>query len=406
MMSKKNRNFIPWIALLLFLFLFPVSTPLQANNGTPAETTLSLLEHEESNVRLATIQNLREREATWAVRPLIERLQDDNEEVRQTAYQTLVEFTGRENLPPEYNQWLNWYQTEGAARFPLADYREDGPAMGVYMMIMGVLILILIIFITIGGYRLKQLKEMIRRAESSVSQAEELSRSIDEITEEIEQNKRELQEYMANLKEEKERELDRHAELLGENNTQKAREEIRNLRESAEREVEQTMEENQEKMTRQIKRELRDLAEEYKQELEEKHEDFNREAEAQRKFLEASFYDISGDREEALREYDRVLEMKPDHKLALQRKGRVLREKERYESAVEVFEDVLELESESPGLFFDLAATYALMERKDLMLDYLEKAISIQEEYKDEALNDEAFRKYWDDRDFRDLTET
>lgn len=73
--------------------------------------------------------------------------------------------------------------------------------------------------------------------------------------------------------------------------------------------------------------------------------------------------------------------------------------------ALKELQQSLEHSPESPSLLYDIARTYALMSRKDRMLEFLEKSISIDEKYKDEALNDEAFKEFWDDRAFKDLAE-
>ena len=51
------------------------------------------------------------------------------------------------------------------------------------------------------------------------------------------------------------------------------------------------------------------------------------------------------------------------------------------------------------------AATYALLKQKDKMLETLSRAIANDGEYKDEALNDAAFRNYWNDPAFKDIAE-
>jgi tetratricopeptide (TPR) repeat protein len=169
--------------------------------------------------------------------------------------------------------------------------------------------------------------------------------------------------------------------------------------------VEHTLQDLHEDVEVQIEREIKEVESDIEENLRELHEKFEREAEAQRLFLEASLLDLTEKFDEALDKYDDVLDMKPDHHLAIQRKARVLNRKGQSEMALKELQESLDHSPESPSLLYDIARTYALMSRKDRMLEFLEKSISIDDEYKDEALNDEAFKEFWDDRDFKDLAE-
>ncbi len=375
----------------------------------------ALLEHRNAEDRAATARLLGTREERWAVKFLIQRLDDEAENVRKEAHRALKKIT-KKDLPADKNRWQEWYKSEGKEKYPavLETGRSD-PAntaeeyLNLSILVAGISFGIVILFVVafgiMGGYKLKQIKEITKRAEENVAQAEEVQEATDDFTDELEQKKVEMHEYISELKEEKERELDRHSELLSENNEQKIREEMRTLRERAEKEVEHTLNDLQEGVGQRLKQDLRELKNDLRKELKEAHEQFNQEAETQRTFLEASLLDIADKPEEALKKYDEVLEMKPDHRLAMQRKGKVLRKKGRYETAVEEFERALEQSPESPSILYDLASTYAKMNRKEKMLSNLKKSISIEPEYKDEALNDESFKDYWDDREFRDLAE-
>ena len=53
------------------------------------------------------------------------------------------------------------------------------------------------------------------------------------------------------------------------------------------------------------------------------------------------------------------------------------------------------------AILYNVAATYALLKQKDKMLETLSRAIANDGEFKDEALNDAAFRDYWNDRSFQ-----
>ncbi len=399
--------------LLFFILLIGSLSPAEAQQS-PEKLARGYLQNRDPAIRASQARLLGEQEVNWAVKPLIQLLeQKEPEKVRTAAHNALQKITGK-SFPPEKEPWMEWYEETGHKQFSSSS--APSPPIGSWardyldpVVVAGgsfaLLILFVIAFSIMGGYKMKQLKEVMREAEEYVDQAQKVTQSSDKFSEEVEQKKVEMREYLSNLKEEKEGELERHTELLEENSAQRIREEISSLREQAEKEVEHTMNDLHEDVRLKIKREMEDLKEEIESELEDIHREFEAEAHAQRMFLEASLYDLTDKPDEALEKYDRVIDRKPDHHLAIQRKARVLNRKEQYEMALQELQNALEHSPESPSLLYDIARTYALMNRKDRMLEFLEKSISIESEYKDEALNDEAFESFWDDREFKDLAE-
>lgn len=380
-----------------------------------------LLQHKDPEIRALQAEMLGRTDAGWAVKELIERLNDPSQRVRDKSHTALQRITGK-SFDSDYKKWKNWFEEKGSSQFPTRGNASPGsfPSSGENatsdssrgflnsaMWIAGIALLVLLFsFALVGGYRLKQLKQTMRKANECVEQVEEVTDSSDEVIEELEQKKVELRDFLSRLKEEKEGEIERHAELLQQNSSRKIREEMRSLRERAEKEVTHTLNEQQNGVSQRLKREIRDLKKEMLDEIKEEHEKYREQAESYRIFLEGSFLDVSGKEEEALHKYDQTLDNNPEHTLALQRKGGVLRKKGRYEEAIENFEDALEQSPESPSIYYDLSATYAQMGRQDKMLEFLQKSVSINSEYKDEALNDESFREFWDQQEFKDLTET
>ncbi len=407
MVKNMNRQnlFVPFLLLVC-------SLSHAGAQEVPSGESLVRLSHSSAEVRAREARQLGAVKAEWAIKPLIHRLSDQDEDVRTAAHESLKQITGKD-FPADEQQWRSWWTEKGKEMFgdvpvPVRSGGQD--IMGDMMTIiaftsLGVLILFVVLVFTIGGYKLKQVKEVIREAEEYVSEAEEVSNLTDQYAEELEDKKVEMREFLSNLKEEKEGELERYAELLEENSAQRIREEISTLREQAEKEVEHTLQDLHENVEVQIEREIKEVESNIEENLYEIHEKFEREAKAQRLFLEASLYDLTDKSEEALDRYDEVLDMKPDHHLAVQRKARVLNKKEQHEMALQELQESLEDSQGSPSLLYDVSRTYALMGRKDRMLEFLEKSVSIDGEYKDEALNDEAFKEFWDDRDFKDLAE-
>jgi tetratricopeptide (TPR) repeat protein len=85
--------------------------------------------------------------------------------------------------------------------------------------------------------------------------------------------------------------------------------------------------------------------------------------------------------------------------------GTAYRELMRYDEALEAYQKAIELDPEDPSSYYNMAATYARLRKRDKMLETLNLAIKNDGEFKDEALNDPAFRDYWNDPSFKDLAE-
>jgi tetratricopeptide (TPR) repeat protein len=139
--------------------------------------------------------------------------------------------------------------------------------------------------------------------------------------------------------------------------------------------------------------------------LAEQRDQFLREVDAHTLFLEASFYSIHGKPEESLRRYRKLVELKPDHVLAWSNLGAVYRELVRYEDSIDAFTKALAIAPNNASVLYNVAATYARLRKKDKMLEALARAVANDGEFKDEALNDPAFRDYWNDPAFKDLAE-
>ena len=134
-------------------------------------------------------------------------------------------------------------------------------------------------------------------------------------------------------------------------------------------------------------------------------ERFMKEVEAHTIFLQASFAHTYGKPVEALKLYKKLVALKPDHQVGWVKMGTAYRELMRNEEAVEAYQKGIELDTEDPHAYYELAKTYAHMRKREKMLETLNAAIKNDGEFKDEALNDPAFRDYWNDPSFKDLAE-
>jgi tetratricopeptide (TPR) repeat protein len=73
------------------------------------------------------------------------------------------------------------------------------------------------------------------------------------------------------------------------------------------------------------------------------------------------------------------------------------------DEALEAFDKALEIKPDNAPAFYNKACVYSGTKHKNKMLEYLQKAINIEEEFKIIALSDADFANYWDDDDFKNL---
>jgi len=266
-------------------------------------------------------------------------------------------------------------------------------------------ILVTIYFTGVASSRLKSWKETIKQAEFYIKESEEITKRTDKILDELEGKRAEIMEFVSKVKEESQSDVERFSELLETNLEHKMRETMMGLREKAEKEVEQTLGELKTQVEHEIKRIMADYKDKNEKDFKTREAEFTREVEVNLLFIEASFYFMNGKPAEALKHYNKLLAIKPNHYVAWTNKGTILRELGRYEEAIDSFNKASELAPDDSSIYYNVAATYAKMRRKDKMLVNLTRAFQNDGEYKDEAINDISFREYWNDPAFRNLTE-
>lgn len=116
-------------------------------------------------------------------------------------------------------------------------------------------------------------------------------------------------------------------------------------------------------------------------------------------------YFKQGDYINAIKEWDKAIELKPDYLFALNNKGYALFKLEKYKEAIIYFDKLKKINPEYHSLWFNIACTYSLMKNKEEMLKNLKKAIELDKKYKELAPKDKDFQEYWNDPDFIKLTE-
>ena len=177
------------------------------------------------------------------------------------------------------------------------------------------------------------------------------------------------------------------------------------LRQKAEKELGETLDQLRQQIDMEVRRLGGDQKEKLDKDFTAQHERFLKDVEAHTLFLQANFAHSHGKPEEALKIYRKLVALKPDHQVGWEKMGTAYRELMRYDEALEAYKKAIELDPEDPSSYYNMAATYARMRKREKMLETLNLAIKNDGEFKDEALNDPAFRDYWNDPSFKDLAE-
>ncbi len=109
--------------------------------------------------------------------------------------------------------------------------------------------------------------------------------------------------------------------------------------------------------------------------------------------------------DDALADYNRALELRPDYPAALNNRGIINSEMERYDEALADFNRALELRPDFPEALYNLACLFSLTDRPDEAIYNLEKAIGFDQKYRKMAATDSDFDNIRDDPRFQKLIE-
>lgn len=312
-------------------------------------------------------------------------------------------------------KWEAWFEKEGG-RFEktisLSARRELSSART--FSILSFVFNILLFLIVVGGLiafgamasnRMKAMKEVTKSAETLIAEGNEVQRKSGGILDGLDSKKSEMMTFFSKLKDENEGEIERYSDMLEQNVEHRMREITMQLREKAEKELEQTFNELKGEIAHRVKSASEEQKEVLIRELTNRQQRFIADVEAHTLFLEASFYYISGKLQDALRVYKKLLALKPDHYIAWNNYGTILRDLLRFDEAMESYQKALDLSPDNAGVLYLFATVYAMQKKKDKMMEYLKRSITFDAEFKDEALNDKAFREYWEDPEFKDVAE-
>jgi tetratricopeptide (TPR) repeat protein len=380
-------------------------------------------------VRKNACSTLAEKNYRGAIYPLIDLLhRETDDSVRMAAVEALERLTGARGLGPDPAKWDKWWDTDGK-KMPVASTtqeslekrlkemdrdvtdktREAKMEVRILAIVVAVIatafVLVMIYFVGHVSSKLKEWKELVRQAGVYIEESNQITKRTDRILEELEAKKTDILEFIKKIKDEKEAEIERYNDLLQQNTEHKMREEVMELRQKAEKELQETLGQLRGTIEVEVRRLGGDQKEKLERDFTAQHERFMKDVEAHTLFLQASFARSHGKPEEALKIYKKVVALKPDHQVGWKDTGMCYRDLLRYDEALEAFQKAIELDPNDPWGYYHMAAVYARQRKRDKMLETLSLAIKNDGEFKDEALNDPAFRDFWNDPAFRDLAE-
>ena len=235
--------------LLVLICLIALNSNVLIADEVLTDLIWTLSNHKDPEVRKNAAAMLGTLKVKESVKSLIDALSDDNEDVRQACLKALVRIT-KQNLPLEQTQWLNWWEKEGQILYESASYNTQEIAkLKSYLDIAFVIMLLELVFILLfivvfsfmGGAKIKEMKEINRRAEQYISNAETVSKRFDGLFEEIEKRREELVQFFSKIREDNQHEIERFSDSVQQNVEHHLREASRSLREKSESELKQTL---------------------------------------------------------------------------------------------------------------------------------------------------------------------
>lgn len=281
--------------------------------------------------------------------------------------------------------------------------------MGIATMIaIGLCVLFLAtMFYLVGSIasKLKEWKQLARATETYVKEANTVSAHLNRVTVEIEDRKNLVMSTLKQAESDMKEEVERFVDITQRELEHSLRDEVMELRKKAEAEMAQTLDEVRKSLKDESMRMAADTKEKVKKVVDDLHTEFMKQVEANKLFLEASFYAANNRHHEALAIYSKLLSIEPNNYVALLNTGDIFMRMMKYEDALGYYKRAAASSKDSADALYRLAAAYAKMKYKAEMLESLSRAIKYNTEYKDEALNDTSFREYWNDPIFRDMVE-
>lgn len=267
---------IPYGIILIGLFLF--SNSIIGADEVLTDLIWTLNNHRDAEVRKNAAMMLGTLKIKSAVKPLIDSLTDESEDVRTASHKSLIKLT-KQNLPLEQGLWLDWWDKTGSQTYEnissssqeLAKLKSYLNFAFIIMLLeLAFIILFIVVFSFMGGAKIKEMKEINRRAERYIADADGVSKRFEELFEEIEHKRNDMNLFFNKLRDDNQNEIERFSDLTQQNIEHNLREAGRNLREKSESELKQTLTLLKEDLERLVKKTVEEQMEKVTQQLRQK----------------------------------------------------------------------------------------------------------------------------------------
>ncbi|MBI3097018.1 MAG: hypothetical protein HYY93_02050 [Planctomycetes bacterium] len=403
------------VGLLIFLGVFSFYAYVIAASEEELDPTILALRDRDAETRAAAAVTLGAQQRWAAVPALIQGLDDEKEAPPKAAFaRALHRITGKD-FGEDAGAWRDaWESGTLAAAAPRQTRRGGTEGLSTQILVaylgivacMVLLVMLAIVFSAMASSRIKEMKELIRRVQEYITTMEGVARKGEEVkaaidaerkqaTQAIEAARQEGIAVLRNNTEEEQADQTRYVEIMQREMQHWAREMIMDLRQKAEKEIiAQSAQARAE--------EIRDL----KKSALEAQKQMQAEFRAHAHWLAAQRHAGRGRPAAALREIQAFLAVVPSDPAGLVLLGTSLRHLGRLEEALEASGKALAAAPNDPEALYLRAAVLATLKRREEMLATLGQAVAADGEYKDEALNDAAFRDYWQDPQFKDVAES
>jgi F0F1-type ATP synthase membrane subunit b/b' len=261
--------------LLLLVGLFVFSGGIIKSDEVLTDLIWILNNHRDSEARKNAAASLGTLKIKSAIKPLIDALADENEDVRIASHKSLVKLT-KQNLPLEQGPWSDWWNKVGSQSYEnvssssqelarLKSYLNF--AFIVMLLELAFIILFIVVFSFMGGAKIKEMKEINRRAERYIADADGVSKRFEELFEEIEHKRNDMNLFFNKLREDNQNEIERFSDLMQQNIEHNLREANRSLREKSESELKQTLSLLKEDLERLVKKTVDEQMEKTSQQM-------------------------------------------------------------------------------------------------------------------------------------------
>ena len=111
-----------------------------------------------------------------------------------------------------------------------------------------------------------------------------------------------------------------------------------------------------------------------------------------------------GNSNEAIKAYEKSIEINPQSVDAWNNKGLALVELNKFDKALETYDKAIELNPQYSEAWYNRACMYSLINNKDQSILNLKKAINLDSWYKEKAQTDDGFKGLRMNEQFKKLT--